>query len=334
MPPPKKRARRGGIRQRLQNASKKQHDDGEEERTDMLFSSHLVRYLLNDFAWGDMSCQKVRAIAHCALKDLRNVHSNTSSSSTSSGSSFSNSSGLEKELQALASIGSYGFYPNNCYRDIMKLIEPNIMIPPPFEMSLKFNGPIFERNQEFLLPHQTFATLWQNPATWRKVVVPREDHLLEFWKLQKKGKHPQWVGHPLSFTNEDRWAKTAPISLHGDEVPVTGLGKTWGRKMCNWSWHSLVSMEAGVQQSQHFIWGLFDKAGLYEEGPDGYRTIDKFMSLLRWSFWFLFLGIWPTEDVDGNPHLERNPKILLRGGTFLFGWMKHMCFDHAYFVQK
>ena len=206
----------------------------------------------------------------------------------------------------------------------MKLIEPNITIPPPFETNLRFNGPIFERTQEFLLPHETFATLWQNPATWKKVVVPQEAHLLEFWKLQKDGCHPQWQGHPLSFTKEERWAKMVPLSLHGDEVPITGLGKTWSKKMCNWSWHSLVSMEAGVQQSQHFIWGLFDKTGVYEPGPHGYRTIDKFMGLLRWSFWFLFLGIWPTEDVDGNPHLDRNPEIFLRCGFFCICGMKDL----------
>ena len=308
MPPPKKKLRRGGIRQRMQHAMKHDGDDGKEQVASSLFMSQLVRYLLNDFAWGDMSCQKVRDIAHCALKDLRYFHGNNSGAS--GGSSFSNCNPLEKELQALASIGSYGFYPNNCYRDIMKLIEPNITIPQPLEMDLKFNGPIFEKTQEFLLPHETFATLWQNPATWKKVVVPQEAHLVEFWKLQKDGCHPQWHGHPLSFTKEEKWAKMVPLSLHGDEVPVTGLGKTWSRKMCNWSWHSLVSMEAGVQQSQHFIWGLFDKTGVYEPGPHGYRTIDKFMSLLRWSFWFLFLGIWPTEDVDGNPHLDRNPEIL------------------------
>ena len=98
MPPPKKKPRRGGIRQRMQHAMKHDGEDGKEQVVSSLFMSQLVRYLLNDFAWGDMSCQKVRDIAHCALKDLRYFHGSNSGARRSSENSFSNCTPLEKEL--------------------------------------------------------------------------------------------------------------------------------------------------------------------------------------------------------------------------------------------
>ena len=36
-----------------------------------------------------------------------------------------------------------------------------------------------------------------------------------------------------------------PISMHGDEVPVVGVGKIWARNALSFSWCSLINNALG-----------------------------------------------------------------------------------------
>ena len=80
------------------------------------------------------------------------------------------------------------------------------------------------------------------------------------------------------------------------EVPVAGLGKVWGRKMVNWSFSSLAGL-GSTKSSQFWIWGMFEKVGV----PG--KTLEEFFEVLRWSLFWLWLGLWPETDVNGEGSL-------------------------------
>lgn len=297
--PPAKRRKRGGIRQRLAS------DAADDEFAPI--TSKLVRDSLKDFAWGTISAQKVQKNAENALRDLRKFKEQSLSSRDDSNSLIplrESVHPIETELDRVATIGVSGQYSNKCYSDLMARIEPNMFLPLPHRTKMRFRPPMGEQVQEMLLPHEMFAALFKNKTTWKKVIVPNNDLPLKFWTCQRDAKHPQWIGHPLEAYADEDLRFVVPISLHGDEVPITGIGKQWSRKMVNFSWHSLISCTASVQDSQFFIWSLFDKAGINETGDAGYKTLDNFFEILRWSFEFLFQGIFPTHDALGRASLR------------------------------
>ena len=160
------------------------------------------------------------------------------------------------------------------------------------------------------------AAFFKCKATWNKVILPKNDLPLKFWTAQQG--HPQWEGHPLSTMNPNQLKKMIPLSLHGDEVPITGIGKQWSRKMVNFSWHSLLSTIASVRDSQFFIWALFEKVGLNEEEVGGYNTLWHFFKVLAWSFEFLFKGIYPTHDVNGKEQLGSNGEGITKQASCFF----------------
>ena len=300
-PPAKRRRKRGGIRQRLSRAPNlDDNTDDEEQRLSrsraLLAPSRLVKNLLKDFAWGAMSAQKVQDICMSSVKDLEALNKIVS------GREKWPANTIQNDQQAVATIGVSGQYSNKCYSDLMRVVEPNITLPKPHRVRMKFARPLGEQMQEILLPHEMFAAFYARKATWSKVILPSSELALKFWQSQKA--HPQWKGHPMEKMTTQQLKKVIPLSLHGDEVPVTGIGKQWSRKMANFSWHSLLSTTASVRDSQFFIWALFDKAGVTEEQEGGYRTLWFFFEILAWSFEFLFKGIYPTHDVKGREQLS------------------------------
>ena len=58
-----------------------------------------------------------------------------------------------------------------------------------------------------------------------------------------------WVDvadHPVLRNNEathipDWRRKFIPISMHGDGVPVKGVGKSWTESFTSWSWTSIIA---------------------------------------------------------------------------------------------
>lgn len=309
--PPAKKRRRGGIRQRLQQWSAQQEGINHIEDGDLLVpkndvkNSKLVQNLLEDFAWGVQSAQKVQSTAMSSLRDLkqlRHLLSRQTGEPSASSSSFvtPSSSSIEQDVEMVATIGCKGQYTNKCYSDLMARIEPNMFLPKPYKCKMRFSKGLGEKTQEILLPHMMLSAFYKCGKFWKRTILPEEDQCLQFWHAQKLGKHPQWHGHPLESMDDSALSVVLPISLHGDEVPVTGVGKQWSKKMVNWSWHSMLACSSSVKHSQFFIWSMFEKAGV-EQGSGGYSALRRFFQVLKWSFFFMFEGVWPTADVDGKP---------------------------------
>ena len=100
-PPTKKRKRIGGIRQRIAAA-----DAAEAERSSSSSrgQSTLAKFLVESWAKGELSPQKVQQIAELAMRDMSQV-----------------GNVQFKTLEKLAALGNHGATAQNCHKEIFWL---------------------------------------------------------------------------------------------------------------------------------------------------------------------------------------------------------------------
>lgn len=179
----------------------------------------------------------------------------------------------------------------------MSKVEHVPKIPKPFKAKVPLKG-FPDSVQSMLLPHEMFACLYRNyKKVWSTAVVPSVERVQKFWRAMRL--HPQMRDHPM--TSSPQWESwTVPIAVHGDGVPVTGVGKVWSRVMTNYSWYSLLGY--GTTPSMlMWVWGFFDKLKV---GDQASGTLLEFYSILRWSFLALSEGRWPSRNHRGEKQLE------------------------------
>ena len=266
--------RKGGVQQRLAKAA------DEEKAT--LGDSKLAKLLLQKYAWGELSPQQLQEIAAAACRDMEQL---------ADGKTM-------PDLLAFSQLGSQGANPQNCYRDLMRQVEPKVRTPLAHTATIPFKDPLGDCEQSFFLPHEMFAGIYNDfPNTWKHSVLPDQAELYKFWDEVQD--HPQLREHPLG-DRPDYKRRCVPIAVHGDDVPIVGIGKGWTSKMTVFTWCSLVALERATREKLFFMYGVFEKARVKEEARD---TIASWMRLLAWSLWWLWLGLWPDSDHMGNPSL-------------------------------
>ena len=103
------------------------------------------------------------------------------------------------------------------------------MTPKPTDVTLPFKEPLGDRTQSLLFPHEMFASIYEHyPHAWTQNILPDAETLGIFW--DSMAAHPQMVGHPIAARPDFR-SRCIPLGLHGDDVPITGIGKIWVSKM-------------------------------------------------------------------------------------------------------
>lgn len=267
--------RKGGQQQRIKAARAQE----ESSAAGITQQSALVTFLLTLFTWGEFSPQRCQHIAALALEDLEKHHTNKH---------------IVSDLKALASIGSNGAYPNKMHQDLMQRTKNISKVPQPYLFNAKFKSPVGVQNQSLLLPHELFATIAaEYQTTWFKSICPDQSNLETFWETAVN--HPLLHDHPV--LHREHWRRYAvPIALHGDGVPVVGIGKAWTKLLNVFSWFSLVG--TGTTRSKLFYtYSCWDKIC---EGsfPDG--SLGSAFRVLQWSFYWLWLGQWPDRDHKGK----------------------------------
>ncbi|CAJ1430017.1 unnamed protein product, partial [Effrenium voratum] len=119
----------------------------------------------------------------------------------------------------------------------------------------------------------------------------------------------QFEQHPLRWQGDYR-THLIPLSMHGDDVPITGIGKGWVQKLTTFQWSSLVAYGQSTIDWLFWIWASFEKAR--QGGAAHGGTLHEFFAILRWSLDSLFSGVWPSEDWYSPSSREGR-----RAGTFL-----------------
>ena len=279
----KKRKLSGGQRQRVQQI--RNEDERQDEPEDQ--PSLLAEYLLDKWAWGDMSAQDVQSIARLAMDDY-DAQRDTA------------------KLRALGNAGSQGKYKNKCYQAVMKIAEDGLRLPAPFLARFPFKAPWKSVLQAVMLPHILFSSIYhQYAATWRKSVCPSMDVLEKFWTDMVESGNPNVQG---ALTRRKNWKRRCvPLAVHGDGVPVTGVGKGWTQTVTNWSWYSLVATGVATVDALFYIYAMYDKMRVHAKDLSG--TAHHFFLVLKWSFDIMWKGVFPSHNYMGQANLGLEMKL-------------------------
>ena len=267
-PPEKKR--KGGLRQRLQ-----------QQREDTAQTSELASYLLEECFWGSMSPQQLQRIASLALKDAEKIK---------------DSGEFPHDLQVLSSLGTDGLYSNKMWGDLVRHISPNVKLPQPMTVKIPCKAGL--ATQPIMLPHELLADIYEKfPAVWVQVVKPSDSRAEQFWSSVQG--HPAMESSPILSRPSYRQL-CLPLAVHGDAVPITGVGKGWCQQLTDLSFMSLLGL-GSVKELLFYMGGFWEKLRVMSNDMNG--TAHKFMAVLAWSFGILWEGVWPSRDFSGKKYL-------------------------------
>ena len=99
---------------------------------------------------------------------------------------------------------------------------------------------VAERVQAIVLPHKQFANLYhKHPDRWKELICPSQEVIKDFW--ENMADHPLMISTPLKTREGGYMSNCVPIRIHGDDVPVVGVGKCWQKMASVFSWRSPIS---------------------------------------------------------------------------------------------
>ncbi|CAE7788811.1 unnamed protein product [Symbiodinium necroappetens] len=113
------------------------------------------------------------------------------------------------------------------------------------------------------------------------------------------------------------YKRCVPLALHGDGVPLTGVGKSWQNTITDFSFYSLLG-EGKTPDLLMFVYCLFDK--LRKMGRDSTATAHRFFEILRWSFRIIWSGTWPSHDYNGRKYKPGSEEAKKAGKPLADGW--------------
>ena len=101
-------------------------------------------------------------------------------------------------IHKLAGLGSHGNLPNNCWRDLKRIL-PAVKLPSPRVVLFPLkhtNLGRFAQRLPLLLPHTLFAAIYNHfPAMWQRIVYPGALTCQRFWKAVSGS--PQFAQHDV-----------------------------------------------------------------------------------------------------------------------------------------
>ena len=291
----------GGIRQKAQWAA--------ELAEDTMAPSALAALLLQMWCWGEMSTPLLQRIAAAAVVDGLQHH----------------------DLTMMAALGSSGKHPNNTHREMVaKLNDVPIMETlSKIEVFCKGPGPIIlQHSSSIMLPHQLFAAIYKHHVNdFEEILCGGSfENIGQFWRDMKD--HPSYPQHPVS-KRKDHMLKALPLALHGDGVPISGVGKSWSRSVDAWSWTSILSK--GTTLKTNFLIFLMHWQLVLKNAD--MNCYDKFSKVLAWSLYWLFVGKWPARDWENQPWPEGSQagnlaNAPLAGGFYGVLWLVKGDLEH------
>jgi hypothetical protein len=229
-------------------------------------------------------------------------------------------------IDKLKNLGTTGSHPNNCWRDLKKLL-PVPKLPKLHRLLLPMKHNTlgkFVQNVPMMLPHVLFSAIYEHyPLMWDKIIYGSRLTCQKFWRSVKDS--PQFMSHPVRHRVgfEDH---CIPLKIHGDGTPVTGLGKSWGKMVDIFSVSSLLICGPTILRNlmmflifQHLICRDLDHC-----------TLDTFYRMLIWSFKACWEGKKPKFDWNGNEMNYPGAGDDLCGGFFFAVWALIQDLEHAY----
>lgn len=271
--------------------------------------SSLARVLLTKWAWGDISTPMLQQIAQAAVQD---------------GASH-------VELVKLAKLGHSGQYPGNMHAELARKLAKSHVAEclRDVRVHLKSLGQgVLSATHSVLLPHELFAAMYRehHDKFVEHLLGGADENIGLFWDAMSD--HPCYVQHPLR-KRQDHCTTCIPISVHGDGVTISGVGRSWSKSVDVYSWSSMLG-HGNTLQTNFMAWLLFWKLRIPVAGMDAF---DKISKLFCWSLYWLFIGQWPQRCADGSDSSDPKAGTPLADGFYCALWgiradLEHMakCF--------
>jgi hypothetical protein len=183
-------------------------------------SSFLVSTLLGSWTWGFISLVFLQRICAASVRDWE-----------------AKGVAPPSQLKLMSELGMSGAHPANMHRDLLRsgIISDNMLgkavqIPMPIRLAKNVWN---MRMQAIIFPHLLFANMYAHyKEQFLLRVMPSEDAVESFWDAM--------TDHPLMDIVRQRVGgfrrNLVPIAMHGDDVPVTGVGKSWQKLITVFSW--------------------------------------------------------------------------------------------------
>ena len=229
-------------------------------------------------------------------------------------------------IDKLGGIGSNGSHPNNCWRDLRKLLPVpklpklhRLLLPMVHNTLGKFRASV-----PMLLPHALFAAIYEHyPLMWEKIIYGSRATCNKFRHSVRDS--PQFLSHLVRHRAGFR-DYCIPLKIHGDGTPVTGLGKGWAKMVDIFSVSSLlICVPTVLRNLMMFL--IFSH--LICRDPD-HCTLDVFYRMLIWSFKACWDGTWPKWDWNGKEMFHPRAGEALCGGFFFCVWALICDLEHAW----
>ena len=252
--------------------------------------SQLAYYLIRQTMWGAMSTKMSKTVAEYARRDVEYANSQQH------GFRF-------RDLDAIATVSD-----SHSYEVLRKKLSPPKMHIDNVRLPLRTtDGRKFWGDQSVVWPHQCIHDLYHNyPDEFKRRVVPDFDEIRKFWDSMVGS--PFLEGHPM--VAQRGWEDTVvPLSIHGDGVSVTGVGRSWSKNVDVLSWASLLASGATLALF-NLIFLMFDI--IFCE-IDGEHSFQVFLRKLKWSLKACLAGEFPHADDDGIPYAPGSRGFRLRG---------------------
>ena len=132
---------------------------------------------------------------------------------------------------------------------------------------------------------------------------------------------PRLLQHPMK--SRSHWKRThVPLSLHGDAVPVTKVGKAGTKSMDVYSTSGLLGVGT-TRALKLYTFGLFTSS----EVKENRNTMAKIWAVLMWSLEAAFEGKFPRHGLDGKALHGQAGKELAGGLKFVL-WSLKADLDH------
>ena len=242
---------------------------------------------------------------------------------------------IPRSIHDLAQLGTWGGNPGNINRELKHWLgEPTL--PKPMFITVPMitpkpkTGEAITKDVQFpiLCPHEVISHVYHNhPDLFSSLYIGKDsgqetsDKLEHFWSTVEARGDPRLLQHPMK--SRSHWKRThVPLSLHGDAVPVTKVGKAGTKSMDVYSTSGLLGVGT-TRALKLYTFGLFTSS----EIKDNRQTMAKIWAVLMWSLEAAFEGKFPRHDVDGKALHGQAGKELAGGLKFVL-WSLKADLDH------
>ena len=268
--------------------------------------SHLAQQLLQMWAWGALTAAMLQTLARCAEQD-----------------------GVQcPALQALASLGARGEHPQNCQRDLKRLLLQ--WLPPPVPpvtvrvpmKTAKHAVAVVQENVCYVPLHRQLHYKRERfPAQWMEHVLGGGSDCSAFWNSVRRDDCRWRMLKPLldqraaarDESVADSLRKCIPLAVHADGVPVFK-----GKSLVVLSANSVLSNSSA--SAAKFLLGVHWKSQMLKGDSAANDTERALWQCVLWDLNSLFVGAHPLTNHSGEQWPAGSDGRLLAGAALADSW--------------